>query len=165
MEGLIIIVLFITACVSGITSFCCAVEEDTKTSLICTLILIISLFLLFYPSYKLDDINYTRPEPYVTHKIMALADNTMLSGRIHLRSGYINENLYYLYGYKTANGGMKTQKVLADTATVFFDDSVQPYANWYKEEKHFWYFSSVRYTCDIYVPSNSLAADYTIDLQ
>lgn len=165
MEGLIILILIIGATVGFVLLIALTEEESKRIGYFGVALLITSLFMLIYPSYKLAQIEYVRPKPYVTHQVMALADGNMMTGRIYLRSGYINENHHYLYGYKTVDGGMKTQKVLADTATVFFDDSVKPCAKWYKEEKHFWYMSAERYACEIYVPSNSLAADFTIDLK
>lgn len=144
----------------------CWVEDSYKGTGIWFAVLIIGFFLCLYPACRIEKTPYERPDkPYVTHEIMCLADNNMLSGRIYLRSGYINENHHYLYGYKTASGGMKTQKVRADTAVVYFNDDVNPSAKWYEETRRLWFLTDTRITCDIYVPTDSLAADYTIDLQ
>lgn len=152
--------------VAFITLLCGAFDDNNKIFGISFAALIIGVFLFFYPLIDIQKSPYERPDkPYVTHEIMCLADNNMLSGRIYLRSGYINENHHYLYGYKTASGGMKTQKVRADTAVVYFNDDVNPSAKWYEETRRLWFLTDTRITCDIYVPTDSLAADYTIDLQ
>lgn len=166
MDGLIVITLFFIMIISAINGFVFSLCEDGMKSVINLVICIVSCFLLFYPMFKADGINYERSEkPYVTHEIMALADNNMMSGRIYMRSGYIDEAHHYLYGYKNHQGGMKTQKVKADNAVVFFTDDVNPCAKWYKETKNFWYMNYEKYTCDIYLPTDALVADYKIDLQ
>ena len=103
--------------------------------------------------------------PYVTHRVMALADGSAIQGRIYMHSSYINEKHCYTYGYEAINGGMKIQRVNSDKTVVFFTDSVEPCAKWYKETKRFWYCGRERYTCDIYLPTDALVADYSIDLQ
>lgn len=166
LETIILLALLIIGCMGLVLFLCCALEEDTKGCLISFVIFAICCFLFFYPVEKADEMSYIRPDsPYVTHEIMVLADNNMMSGRIYMRSGYIEEAHYYLYGYKNHQGGMKTQKVKADNAVVFFTDDVEPCAKWYKEVKSFWYLDWVRYTCDIYLPTDALVADYAIDLQ
>ena len=124
------------------------------------------LILFIISGCSVGNADYERAEdPYVTHEIMCLNDNSMMTGRFYLRSGYIDENLHYLYGYKTVYGGMKTQKVNAKIATVYFDDSVEPCAKWYKETQRWWFLTDTSYSCDIYVPTDSLDVGYTIDLQ
>lgn len=141
-------------------------DNDSKLFWFSLVALAVGIFLFIYPLNRIEKSPYERPDkPYVTREIMCLADNNMISGRIYLRSGYINENHHYLYGYKTASGGMKTQKVRADTAVVFFNDDIEPCAKWYEETRRLWFLTDTRITCDIYVPTDSLAADYTIDLQ
>lgn len=136
--------------------------------LACAFLVLVPVCLILFPiaGCQVSEADYERAEePYVTHEVMCLNDNSMMSGRFYLRSGYIDENLYYLYGYKTSSGGMKTQKVKANITTVYFDDSVEPCAKWYKETQQWWFLTNTTYSCDIYVPTDSLVADYTIDLQ
>lgn len=80
-------------------------------------------------------------------------------------SGYINEKFTYVYGYKTIGGGMKIQKAGEDTTTVYFRDDIAPCAKWYEETRSYWFVKETRYTCDIFVPTDSLDARITIDLQ
>lgn len=118
---------------------------------------------------EINEAAWERNEAYVTHKIIALSDGNEMNGRLHrgvyCSSGYINEEFMYVYGYETVSGGMKIQKALAKYATVYFDDTISPQAKWYHEERSWWFFSEERTTCDIYVPSDSLQAGITIDLQ
>lgn len=144
----------------------CCLAENGKYFLTWLAILLMSGLLFFAAPAQMHKQPYERPhEPYVTHEIMCLADNNLMSTRFYLYGGYINEEHHYLYGYKTSAGGMKTQKVKADTAMVFFDDDVIPCAKWYEETRQMWFLVETRITCDIYVPTDSLAVDYTIDLQ
>ena len=163
--GVFILIMLFVAGGAFIVFFCSALEENNKAFKWSLIVLALSIFMMFYPIAKMGP--YERPAegPYVTHELMCLADANMMSGRIYLRSGYISEHHHYLYGYKTAAGGMKTQKVKADSTVVFFTDDVEPCAKWYEETQRFWFLTSKRYTCDIYVPTDSLVADYTIDLQ
>lgn len=118
-----------------------------------------SYTILAFSDYKIED------EPYVTHQIMALSDNMAMRGKIYARSGYFDEQLVYLYAYRTSTGGMKTQKVTADNCTVYFTDNVSPKAEWYRWNRRFLFAHDEIYTCNIYIPEGSLKADYSIDLQ
>ena len=161
--GTLIWVLLVGCLVWVITAVIVTNEHLSLTfailSLLCMIAIIPAAVLVSSADYERAE------EPYVTHEVMCLNDNSMMSGRFYLRSGYIEEDLYYLYGYKTKSGGMKTQKVKAKNATVYFDDSAEPCVKWYTETKRFWFITSTSYSCDIYVPTDSLVADYTIDLQ
>lgn len=136
----------------------------------CMLIIAIVMFCLeIYACEKCSDQPWKRENPYVTHTVMALSDGNEINGRFSRRrycmSGYINEKYTYVYGYKTAGGGMKIQKAGEDTTVVYFRDDISPCAKWYEETKTFWWEKQTRYTCDIYVPTDSLQASITIDLQ
>lgn len=166
MEGLIFALLMIF-CVCGaamIIEGC--IFELLKEACIGFVITLISGFLIFYPLYKLQSVPYIKDEnPYVTHQIIALKDSNEIQGKVRLRSGYINEEYMYMYGYKTYDGGMKVQKVNEDICTVYFTDNEEPHADWYKAYAKFWYFDSEKYMCEIYVPNGSLESDIIIDLE
>lgn len=127
------------------------------------------LVLQIYASSKCNKELWVREDPYVVHTVMVLSDGNEVNGQIrgdrYCMSGYINEKYTYVYGYKTAGGGMKIQKAGADTTTVYFRDDITPCAKWYKETRTFWWVTRSRYTCDVYVPTDSLQAGITIDLQ
>ena len=166
MEALIMTSLLLIGIFFLALAFIGLCIEDFKGTVICAFICVVCSFLFFYPLHKAEELNFERLDtPYVTHEIMALADGHAINGRIYMRRGYINEVHQYTYGYKTEKGGMKTQQVNTDAAIVYFDDSLKPCAEWYKETKSFWYVNYERYTCDIYLPSDALVADYTIDLK
>lgn len=118
-----------------------------------------SYAILAFSDYKIED------KPYVTHQIMALSDNMSMYGKIYAHSGYFNEQLVYVYVYKTSSGGMKTQKVSADNCMVYFTNDVSPKAEWYRWNRKVLFAHEEMYTCNIYIPEGSLKVDYTIDLQ
>ena len=128
------------------------------------------VLLLGHVTKMIDKQPWKRETPYVVHTVMALNDGNEVNGsfrggRRYGMSGYINEEFMYVYGYKLSNGGMKIQKVSEKNATVFFDNSVVPNAKWYKETKSYWWREETRYTCDIFIPEDSLQAEMVIDLQ
>ena len=118
-----------------------------------------SYTVLAFSDYKIED------KPYVTHQIMALSDNMTMYSKVYAHSGYFNEQLVYVYAYQTVNGGMKTQKVSANSCTVYFTDKVSPKAEWYRWNRRVLFAHEEMYTCNIYIPEGSLKADYSIDLQ
>lgn len=144
-------------------------NDDIKISLMALLIAAICLGTECYVAFNLSKQPWVRPDPYVTHTVMALQDGNEVNGRVrgsrYSISGYINEEFMYVYGYKTVGGGMKIQKVSEKNATVYFDDDVPPNAKWYRETKKFWWSEAERYTCDIFIPTDSLQAELVIDLQ
>lgn len=144
-------------------------KNEFRVCLWITVIDGVCIGLCMYTSSKLSKQPWIREYPYVTHQIMALQDGNEISGRVRARkygmSGYINEEFMYVYGYKTVSGGMKIQKVSEKQTVVYFNDEVTPNAKWYCEKRKFWWSSEERYTCDIFIPTGSLQADITIDLQ
>lgn len=150
----------------------CGISEDregVRTGLVFLVIAGLCLGTEVFVASKLNKKQWQRTDPYVTHTIMALQDGNEVNGKIrggrYSISGYINEEFMYVYGYKSTGGGMKIQKVSAKNATVYFDDSVTPNAKWYRETKKFWWSEAERYTCDIFIPTDSLQAELVIDLQ
>lgn len=148
------------------------IEHDKAATRIGRNMLIVAIIMFcleIYACEKCVKQPWKREDPYVVHTVMALADGNEINGRFNRRrycmSGYINEKYTYVYGYKTAGGGMKIQKAGEDTTVVYFRDDITPCAKWYEETKTFWWEKRTRYTCDIYVPTDSLQAGITIDLQ
>lgn len=178
METLIAFVLFFGSMVGLIIGLalllCCSLfeEEMGKVALIGLGVLVLSgiLFSLYiYPCRKITELPWEREAPYVTHTVMALSDGNEVNGKIrgsrYSMSGYINEKFTYIYGYKTVGGGMKIQKAGADTSVVYFRDDIDPCAKWYRETRKFWWVTDERYTCDIFIPTGSLEARISIDLE
>lgn len=166
-------ILFVVSPFVGLAAMVSIGDENPRPPLIVALvsfaIFLGSIGLQIYAADKIEGVAWKRENPYVTHKIIALSDGNEMNGRLHrgvyCSSGYINEEFMYVYGYETVSGGMKIQKASAKYATVYFDDTISPQAKWYHEERSWWFFSEERTTCDIYVPSDSLQAGITIDLQ
>lgn len=172
MCGFILITLMILATVAFVSLLCSIIDEGCTMimiSMISTVTCIILTILLCYASTKIEKQPWQRGDPYVTHTVMALQDGNEINGKIrgsrYCMSGYINEKFTYVYGYKTIGGGMKIQKAGADTTTVYFRDDIEPCAKWYEETRKYWFVEQTKYTCDIFVPTDSLEARITIDLQ
>lgn len=144
-------------------------RKSLYAALINGLLGFVCIWFLAEASSEIQKMPWTRPDPYVVHTVMALQDGNEINGRVrgskYSMSGYINEEFMYVYGYRTVSGGMKIQKVSAKNATVYFDDKVTPNAKWYKETREFWWLEEERYTCDIFIPTDSLQAELVIDLQ
>ena len=173
MIDLLLFIGFIIFGVVGLFIFFCAIGDKSLRMLVVGLALLaVSYSCVKIETYACDMLSkqpWERPDPYVVHTIMALQDGSEVSGNFRNRkygiSGYINEEFMYVYGYKTSSGGMKIQKVSEKNATVYFNDNVSPNAKWYKETRSFWWLESERYTCDIFIPTDSLQAELVIDLQ
>ena len=144
-------------------------RESLYAVLINGFLAFVCIWFLAEASSQIQKTPWVRPDPYVTHTIVALQDGNEVNGKIrgsrYSMSGYINEEFMYVYGYKTIGNGMKIQKVSAKNATIFFDDNVIPNAKWYKETRKYWWLDEERYTCDIFIPTDSLQAELVIDLQ
>lgn len=158
----------------GFVWFLCSFFDDNRKGLFISLVLLligsIIMGLHVYASVKCEKQPWVQAEePYRTHAIIALSDGNEIDGKIkgsrYCVSGYINEKFTYVYGYKTVGGGMKIQKAGADSATVYFNDDIEPCAKWYRWTREFWWVKEEKTTCDIYVPTDSLEASITIDLE
>lgn len=172
MGGLLMVGSFILGIIALGVMLGGDVENNKTITRLGRNMLIVALLMFgleIYASAKCSDQPWQREDPYVVHTVMALADGNEVNGRFSRRrycmSGYINEKYTYVYGYRTAGGGMKIQKAGEDTTVVYFRDDTSPCAKWYEETKTFWWEKQTRYTCDIYVPTDSLQAGITIDLQ
>lgn len=99
-----------------------------------------------------------------TEPIVALQDNSGLTGRFYMRSGYINSEEYYYYLVKLNNGGYKSNKVKTATATIFETDSNYR-VEWYTRTRGFWFTKETQKFHYVYIPAGSICFDYSIDLQ
>lgn len=172
MQALFLYAILGLSMVAIITCFTAVIDESGVSSIIASVSLILVLIMFFiygYASGKCEKQPWQREDPYVTHTVMALQDGDEINGKLrgsrYCMSGYINEKFTYVYGYKTVGGGMKIQKAGEDTTTVYFRDDMTPCAKWYRETRKFWFVEHERYTCDIFVPTDSLEASITIDLK
>lgn len=102
--------------------------------------------------------------PYFTESIIALNDNYITSGRFYLRSGYINEDLYYQYLVKQSGGGYVTDKVKASNATLYYTDWNYR-VEWYTRSKKWLYFEYKETFVKIYIPEGSISDNYSVDLK
>ena len=144
-------------------------QNEFRVAICTTAVAGVCIGLNIYTGTQINKQPWVRESPYVTHQIVALQDGNEITGGLRGRkygmSGYINEEFMYVYGYKTASGGMKIQKVTEKQTVVYFDDNVTPNAKWYREKRSFWWSKDERYTCDIFIPTGSLQSEIVIDLQ
>lgn len=159
---LVIIILMIVAFAVSLTSL---VDEDGCVVEFISFILLIALFVFFmFGRIKCEKSGWViSDEPYATEKIVSLNDNNLMNGRIYLRSGYIEEDLYYQYIVQLNNGGFVSNKVKSANATLFYDtDNYR--VEWYKKTRSWLYFKDEATYVEIYIPEGSITADYMIDL-
>lgn len=119
-----------------------------------------------YDEAKCDVVYDTKTE------LIALKDDAMVSGHSYLGSGYIDEDLKYVYIYEDPVKGMKAEKVDADYAYIkYIAENEAPYIqSWHMKPKNGFVnfmigdFCTTYYT--IYLPEGSVITDtYDIDLE
>ena len=119
-----------------------------------------------YDDAKCDVVYDTKTE------LVALKDDGMIFGHSFLGSGYIDEELKYVYIYEDPVKGMKADRVDADYAYIkYIDENENPYIqSWHMEPKNGFVnfmigdFANTYYT--IYLPEGSIITDtYNIDLE
>jgi hypothetical protein len=138
--------------------------ESTKPKVASILICVFSVSFFIFGEFKVDSLAWQYSQkPYATEHIVALNDSNMISGKLYLRSGYINEDLYYQYLVKLSSGGFITNKVHASNATLFYDDSNYR-VEWYTKKKSWLYFQREEKYVKIYIPRGSVTNDFSVDL-
>lgn len=167
MEVIHLLAIFVLMIIAFVTCLSGLIGGDDNCAVVAFIstIMAIALFVFFIigraqcekSEWVVDD------EPYAIEKIVSLNDNNMISGRFYLRSGYINEDLYYQYIVQLNNGGFVSNKVKSANATLFYDtDNYR--VEWYTKTKNWLYFKDERTYVKIYIPEGSITANYSIDL-
>ena len=168
MFGVHLLAIFILAIVGLISSLSFMLDDKDKTAekvSAISCIAFIALFAFFiFGLENCENSNWIISDtPYATEKIVSLNDNNMMNGRVYLRSGYIEEDLYYQYIVQLNNGGFVSNKVKSSKATMFYDtDNYR--VEWYKKTRNWLYFKNEVTYVEIYIPEGSITMDYTIDL-
>ena len=118
------------------------------------------------PTAMIDTVEWGEPECYVTHEIINLADNNEINGRIRGRyvRGYIGEETTYHYYYERSDGGMDLQKANAKNTIIYYTDG-EPYAEWYRKSRTYWWHTKYEYSCKIYIPEGTMTTEFTIDME
>lgn len=164
---LLIMILSFIACFVFFLSF--AVEGDESNSCFATLlisfiVLIAATVLFIVGNTKCENSELIIDEkPYAVESIVALNDNNMTYGRMYVRRGYFEEDLYYQYIVKLNNGGFKSNKVKANNTTLFYDTENYR-VEWYKATKNWLYFKNEKTINKIYIPEGSITDEYYVDL-
>lgn len=167
MEAIHLLAIVILMIIGFAATLAAAIDNDDNYYVVVfiSVILVITLFVFFFVGTtkceKSEQIYSDKP--YATEKIAALNDNNMMSGRIYIRSGYIEEDLYYQYIVKLNNGGFVSNRVKSSNATLFYDtDNYR--VEWYKKTRGWLYFKDEVTYVEIYIPEGSITMDYMIDL-
>lgn len=165
MEGIHLLAIIILMIVCFTASLIELFEDSSGIFSFVCLVLLIVLFVFFmFGRTKCEKSKWIYSDtPYATERIVSLNDNNMMNGRIYLRSGYIEEDLYYQYIVRLNNGGFVSNKVKSSNATLFYDtDNYR--VEWYKKTRGWLYFKDEVTYVEIYIPEGSITIDYSVDL-
>lgn len=159
--------IFVVSFLAAISCFIFVDETNIKFIIFAYIFLFISVsstIFLFIGDDKMESSSWQYgEEPYSTEHIVALSDNNMISGKFYIRSGYIDENLYYQYLVKLNSGGFVANKVKASNTTLFYDtDNYR--VEWYTRTKKWLYFEKKENYVKIYIPEDSISSDFSVDL-
>lgn len=134
-----------------------------------------------------------KEELYSSNKIIALADNSNVSGHFFLGSGSVGQEEYYVY-YTETPRGYKQEKVRADSVYIkYISDNEYPHIEYFskvnqeiltKKPNNAWFsivfylgYKNIDVGCVIsegspqyshtiiYIPEGSIQENYTIDLE
>lgn len=101
-----------------------------------------------------------------TQKIYCLNDNSEVSGRLYLYSGYIKEDMVYRM-YVDYGEGKKLKEVKSDYSCIIEDNNTEivTYKTKYKSDAITWWFgeNDNHETYEIHIPKGSITNDYKID--
>ena len=156
---------FIIAIVCLLDSFITDSDKELMVAVVAMIVTIVLTIFYAVGCNKMSEQSWVYPdEPYAVEKLVALNDNNMMNGRFYVRSGYIESDLWYQYIYESQWGGYKTNKIKADSATIFYaDDNYR--VEWYERTRGWLYFTETDICHKIYIPEGSLTNTYSIDLQ
>ena len=146
-------------------------EEELKQSHTESIVIILFFLTIFlvgfycYGMYKCEKSEWkTSDQPYSTENIIAFNDSNLTNGKFYMRSGYIEEDLYYQYMVKLNNGGFIANKVNSSNATLYYtNDNYR--VEWYTKTKKFLYWKTKKTYNKIYIPEGSISDEYSIDLK
>lgn len=144
-------------------------DKTSKKTYILIAITVLSIIFIFYGEYKKDSQEWViDKKPYNVEKIVSLNDNNMVEGKItggrYAIRGYIGETLYYQYMVQLNNGGYVANKVKANETILYYSkDNYR--VEWYKKKKKWLYFEEEEIYHKIFIPEDSIADEYSIDLE
>lgn len=100
--------------------------------------------------------------------LVALKDNSTLSGRFFLGSGSIDSEQYYYYAAEDALG-IKVDKVKTSECYIQYVESeyrIDLYTPVFKERWRNWFAMQMKDEyCIVYIPSGSITEEFSIDLE
>lgn len=129
---------------------------------------------------------YTGSLPYEdtvieSYEIVSLKDNDNTNGTFVLGTGSVYDTTYYVYNYKTEDGGIKRDKINTNDATVYetkdsphidvigkkLKESAKDSVMYHLFNVGFLedYITSTPNDCKIYIPEGSIITEFKIDLE
>jgi hypothetical protein len=140
-------------------------EKYLKYSFAFVIIFLMSFAFEVYGNGHLNNIPWEEPEkPQAVEKIVSLSDNNLMSGKLYLRRGYIEQDLWYQYMVKLNDGGFVANKVKSTDTTLYYSDGDYR-VEWYTKERHWlWFYEKENYH-KIFIPAGSITDEYSIDLK
>lgn len=149
---------------SGILSLADGDEKCLKTSTIGIIVSLVVCFFCIGGCIAKDfQPKIVEDKPFKTEYLYSLSDNNLTNGQGYYRRLRIDTDIYYQYMYKSGSG-YKHNKVKADSATVFEDDTT-PRVEFYSVSQKWFIFENRYTTYKIYVPKATITQDYNVDLE
>jgi len=132
--------------------------------------LVLWIMLTAVIAYSIGEYLDVKVIPSYSIGIVAMNDGMSAEGSFSLGCGTIEGVSYYFYYQKLSNGGYKQDKIRADLATIFEDNTKMPRIQYYKKQfvDSTWNHWTKPNECDkvsIFVPKGSVKQNYNFDLQ
>lgn len=174
-----LIILFLLTVGGAITSI--VISDDFLAAKV-----IIPTGFLIILIYFFGGVVYTGNLPYEdtvleTYEIISLKDNDNTTGTFVLGTGSVYDTTYYVYNYKTEDGGIKRDKINTNDATVY-ETKDSPHIDVIGKKLKESAKDSIMYhlfnvgfledsitstpnDCKIYIPEGSIITEFKIDLE
>ena len=115
--------LMIVFCIYGLVSWADC-DEDGENIGVALAVITLIVFILSLAAWGIGDSVCAKQsaveELNAVENIVALSDNNMVNGRIYMRGGYIDNDLWYQYMVKVSNDGFVANKLKANTVTLYY---------------------------------------------
>ena len=140
-------------------------REYSRCSAVFGIIFLILIAFNIYGHKHLHSLSWEGTEaPQSVEKIVSLSDNSLVTGKLYLRRGYIDQDLWYQYMVELNDGGFVANKVKSTDTTLYYSDGNYR-VEWYTKERHWlWFYEKENYH-KIFIPAGSITDEYSIDLK
>lgn len=159
--------LMIVFCIYGLVSWADC-DEDGENIAVALAVITLIVFILSLAAWGIGDSVCAKQsaveELNAVENIVALSDNSMVNGRIYMRGGYIDNDLWYQYMVKVSNDGFVANKLKANTVTLYYTKENYR-VEWWRSHKQWLWFEQNKTYHKIYIPEGSIANDFSVDLR